>query len=59
MANPRGFTDKDAQSVEQLRSFNDSIGGGVAGAALTEGERVYARSQGYITTNTARRVGPR
>ena len=59
VTNPRGFTDKDAQSVEQLRSFNDSIGGGVADAALTEGERVYARSQGYITTNTARRVGPR
>lgn len=50
------FTDADISSVEELREFNDSIGGGAARAELTPSERAYARSQGYTSD---RSVPPR
>jgi hypothetical protein len=42
------YTQADADNVEDLRSFNDSLGGGGASSQLTAGERAYAVSRGYI-----------
>lgn len=42
------YTEADINSVEQLRSFNDDLGGGEAKSALSDGERAYAISKGYI-----------
>ena len=60
--NPRAYSQSDLESVESLRGFNESLGGGVAQAELTEGERAYALERGYIknsqTTLPGRR-GPR
>ena len=50
------YTAADRERVEELRAFNESLGGGGASAQLTDGERAYAISQGYIggtTTTTA------
>jgi hypothetical protein len=50
------YTAADRDRVEELRAFNESLGGGGASAQLTDGERAYAISQGYIggtTTTTA------
>lgn len=44
----RGWTDADAARVEDLRSFNESLGGGAASSSLTAGERAYAQSRGYL-----------
>lgn len=46
------YTQADIDRVEELRSFNESLGGGAASAELTAGERAYAISQGYIGTTT-------
>jgi len=46
---PSAWLPEDARQVEQLRSFNDAIGGGAAQAKLSAGERAYARSMGYIS----------
>lgn len=42
------WTSDDARNVEALREFNSELGGGGAAAGLTEGEREYARAQGYL-----------
>lgn len=42
------WTEDDARNVEALREFNSELGGGAAAAELTESERAYARSQGYL-----------
>lgn len=47
-----GYTAEDARNVEQLRSFNQQLGGGSANAQLTPGERAYAQQQGYLNTPT-------
>ena len=50
----RAWTDEDAKRVEDLRAFNESLGGGSVvagenrGVQLTQGERAYAISRGYI-----------
>ena len=36
------------ENVEALRNFNESLGGGLAQAELTEAERAYAVEKGYI-----------
>lgn len=43
------YTQADRDSVEQLRSFNEDLGGGAARSQLTAGERAYAIQQGYIS----------
>lgn len=43
------WTDKDVAEVEKLKSFNEDTGGGRASAKLTESERLYAKSKGYMT----------
>ena len=47
-----GYTAEDARNVEELRSFNQQLGGGAANAQLTPGERAYAQQQGYLNTPT-------
>lgn len=47
-----GYTAADAAAVEQLRSFNEELGGGGAAAELTDGERAYAEERGYISEPT-------
>lgn len=47
------YSQADADSVESLRSFNDSIGGGAASAQLTPGERAYAIEKGYIGSGSS------
>lgn len=42
------YTQTDIDNVEQLKSFNDDLGGGAGRAKLTPGERAYAISKGYI-----------
>lgn len=42
------YTQSDIDSVEALRRFNTDIGGGEARVRLNEGERAYAREQGYL-----------
>lgn len=42
------YTQSDIDSVEALRSFNTELGGGEAQARLSEGEKAYAREQGYL-----------
>jgi hypothetical protein len=42
------YTQSDADRVEDLRAFNEDIGGGPASTRLTAGERAYAISKGYI-----------
>ena len=48
--NQPAWTTADAQEVERLRSFNEDIGGGRIRAQLSEGERAYAISMGYISS---------
>ena len=58
--NPRAYNQADLESVESLHGFNESLGGGVAQAELTEGERAYALEKGYIkSSQTFRSGGPR
>jgi hypothetical protein len=60
--NPRAYSQNDWESVESLRGFNESIGGGLAQVELTEGERAYALEKGYIKNsqrNLTGRRGPR
>lgn len=45
----RAWTAADAARVEDLRSFNESLGGGGASTQLTPGERAYARARGYLS----------
>lgn len=46
------YTQADIDRVEELRSFNESLGGGASSAQLTAGERAYALEQGYIGSTT-------
>lgn len=66
ISNPRAYSQGDVESVEALRDFNTSIGGGTAFTELTAGERAYAQDAGYlksttptVNTTTTRRNGPR
>ena len=52
------YTQSDIDSVEALRSFNTDIGGGEAQARLSEGERAYARDQGYLSGSGSSNADP-
>ena len=57
--NPRAYSQNDLESVESLRGFNESIGGGLAQVELTEGERAYALEKGYIKNSQRNLTGVR
>lgn len=52
--NTNAWSEEEARNVEQLRRFNENIGGGAASARLTPGERAYAVSRGYIQNTVDR-----
>lgn len=59
ISDSRGYTQADANAVEEIRALNELQGGGeVQNLQLTDGERAYAIEKGYIsgtknsTTNT-------
>ena len=45
----RAWSDADVARVEDLRAFNESLGGGGSSIQLTPAERAYARSRGYLS----------
>lgn len=48
----QAWSPDDALRVEELRAFNANFGGGAFSADLTEGEKAYAISRGYISSST-------
>lgn len=48
------WTEEDARRVEELRAFNEDLGGGGADAQLTPEELEYARWKGYASVPAGR-----